>query len=125
MSDRSSARCARVPERVKKKIGFQTKRYWLKISSRTENLVSPQCFLSATVGYSQVSIDYFKLVIDVYNTRMQCRLISLIEKIDHGLVNHDVIFIFEDRRPSRSVLILSLLRQPIQRAFDILASDRV
>lgn len=97
----------------------------MKISSRTENLVSPQCFLSATVGYSQVSIDYFKLVIDVYNTRMQCRLISLIEKIDHGLVNHDVIFIFEDRRPSRFVLILSLLRQPIQRAFDILASDRV
>ena len=84
-----------------------------------------ECLLELYNAISTVSNDYFKLVIDVYNTRMQCRLISLIEKIDHGLVNHDVIFIFEDRRPGRSVLILSLLRQPIQRAFDILASDRV
>ena len=51
-------------------------------------------------------------------------LISLIEKIDHGLINHDVIFILlKDGRPGCSVL--RLFRQTIQRVFDILASDGI
>ena len=50
-------------------------------------------------------------------------LISLIEKIDHGLINHDVVFLFKDGRPGCS--ILRLFRQSIQRVFDILASDGI
>ena len=62
------------------------------------------------------------------NMRMKCKgllncmrslaLISLIEKIDHGLINHDVVFLFKDGRPGCS--ILRLFRQSIQRVFDIL-----
>ena len=50
-------------------------------------------------------------------------LISLIEKIDHGLINHDVVFLFKDGRPGCS--ILRLFRQSIQRVFYILASDGI
>ncbi len=50
-------------------------------------------------------------------------LVSLIEKIDHGLINHDVVFLFKDGRPGCS--ILRLFRQSIQRVFDILASDGI
>jgi len=58
-----------------------------------------------------------------YLYEISLALISLIEKIDHGLINHDVVFLFKDGRPGCS--ILRLFRQSIQRVFDILASDGI